>query len=377
MKNYQIGTSSGSEKKKNSTIVSNGLRPMLTTHIFVLLFFFLSLILPFSCLRFFSDLTANVTFLISCEFFCVTCVGIYSCGLPCDVFDTQYVRRNNMSRAMSRSGRPPLAGGSAVTEKQYSKLSRRGLAARRAADRAKLLANLAGDRAGGPATRSAGAPSTPSTPTSPQTRSERYALRSAEKSISKTLAESSSPDGSERYPSGAPAKLVDGDDDDDDDDEDDDDDNEDVDDCSSGGDQRMEFQRRQRDAASSSMAQLKPPPLEIVFQPPTNDPDSVVADSVLDMAILEPSPADSVMDDMFNAWRCGSCTYQNLGRAKGACNMCNDPHPLREGLSLDPWEISEVEAHSLRQVTASPPPPRRQDVQQRMSCASVLCVKVE
>ena len=36
---------------------------------------------------------------------------------------------------------------------------------RRAADRAKLLANLAGDRAGAPATRSAGAPSTPSTPT--------------------------------------------------------------------------------------------------------------------------------------------------------------------------------------------------------------------
>ena len=70
-----------------------------------------------------------------------------------------------MSRAMSRSGRPPLAGGAAVTDgKQYSKLSRRGLAARRAADRAKLLANLAGDRAGGPATRSAGAPSTPSTP---------------------------------------------------------------------------------------------------------------------------------------------------------------------------------------------------------------------
>ena len=38
------------------------LRPILTTHIFFLLFFFLSLILPFSCLRFFSDLTANVTF---------------------------------------------------------------------------------------------------------------------------------------------------------------------------------------------------------------------------------------------------------------------------------------------------------------------------
>jgi hypothetical protein len=245
-----------------------------------------------------------------------------------------------MSRAVSRSGRPPLAGGSAVTDgKQYSKLSRRGLAARRAADRAKLLANLAGDRAGGPATRSAGAPSTPLTPTSPQTRSERYAMRSAEKSISKNLAESSSPDGSERYPSGAPAKLVDGDVDDDDDDDDD----EDVDDCSSGGDQRMEFQRRQRDAAASAMVQLKPPPLEIVFQPPTNDPgenngvaDSVVADSVLDMDILEPSPADSVMDDMFNAWRCGSCTYQNLGRAKGACNMCNDPHPIRAGLSLDP-----------------------------------------
>jgi hypothetical protein len=122
----------------------------------------------------------------------------------------------------------------------------------------------------------------------------------------------------------------------------------------------MEFQRRQRDAASSTMAQLKPPPLEIVFQPPTNDPgenNGVVADSVLDMmALLEPSPADSVMDDMFNAWRCGSCTYQNLGKANGACNMCNDPHPIRAGLSLDLWEIGELEAHSLRQVAASPPP---------------------
>jgi hypothetical protein len=182
----------------------------------------------------------------------------------------------------------------------------------RAADRAKLLANLAGDRAGGPATRSAGAPSTPSTPTSPQTRSERYALRSADKSISKTLAESSSPDGSEHYPS-APAKLVDGDDDNDEDDDDDDDgdedDDEEVDDCSSGGAQRMEFQRRQRDDASSATAQLKPPPLKIVFQPP-NDPgenNGVVADSA----------ADSVMDDMFNAWRCGSCTYQNLGSKRG------------------------------------------------------------
>jgi hypothetical protein len=229
------------------------------------------------------------------------------------------------------------------------------LAARRAADRAKLLAYLAGGRAGGPATRAAGAPSTPSTPTLPQTRSERYALHSAEKSISKTLAEPSTPDGSERD-SSALAKLVDGDDEEDDDDDDD----EEVDDCSSGGDQRMEFQRRQRDTASSAMAQLKPPPLEIVFQPPTNDPgenNGVVADSVLDMmALLEPSPADSVMDDMFNAWRCGSCTYQNLGKAKGACNMCNDPHPIRAGLSLDPWEIGELEARSLRQVAASPPP---------------------
>jgi hypothetical protein len=42
-------------------------------------------------------------------------------------------------------------------------------------------------------------------------------MRSAEKSISKNLAESSSPDGSERYPSVAPAKLVDGDVHDDDD----------------------------------------------------------------------------------------------------------------------------------------------------------------
>jgi hypothetical protein len=71
----------------------------------------------------------------------------------------------------------------------------------------------------------------------------------------------------------------------------------------------MEFQRRQRDDASSATAQLKPPPLKIVFQPP-NDPgenNGVVADSA----------ADSVMDDMFNAWRCGSCTYQNLGSKRG------------------------------------------------------------
>ena len=98
------------------------------------------------------------------------------------------------------------------------------------------------------------------------------------------------------------------------------------------------------------MAQLKPPPLEVVFQPP-NDPGvkdvqvetqvtpatGVVTDSVLDMAPLKPPPlevvfqppnnpgvkdvqvdtqvtpatgvvADFVHDDMFNAWRCGSCT---------------------------------------------------------------------
>ena len=264
-----------------------------------------------------------------------------------------------MSRAMSRSGRPPLAGGSAVADgKNISKLSRHALATRRAADRAKLLANLAGDRAGCPASHAPGAPSMPSTPTLPQTRSKRYALRSAEKSIAKTLAEPSSPDGSERDPSAtanpsAPAMSVD----------DDDNDNAEVDDCSSGRDKHMEFQRCQQDAASSAMAQLKPPPLEVVFQPP-NDPgvnNGVVADSVLDMALLKPPPADSVLDDMFNVWRCGSCTYQNLGKAKGACAMCNDPHPIRTGLSLDPWEIGELEARSsvpLRQVvpTAASPP---------------------
>jgi len=148
---------------------------------------------------------------------------------------------------MSRSGRPPLAGGSAVADgKNISKLLRRALVSRHAADRAQLLANLAGDRAGCPASRATGAPLTPSTPTLPQTRSERYALRSEEKSIAKTLTEPSSPNGSERAPSAtanplAPATSVDDDDNDDDDDE--------VDDCSSGGDQRMEFQRRQRDAA--------------------------------------------------------------------------------------------------------------------------------
>ena len=82
-----------------------------------------------------------------------------------------------MSRAMSRSGRSPLAGGSAVADgKNISKLSMCALSLRRAADRAKLLANLAGNRAGRPASRAAGAPSTPSTPTLPQTRSDERGL---------------------------------------------------------------------------------------------------------------------------------------------------------------------------------------------------------
>jgi hypothetical protein len=132
-----------------------------------------------------------------------------------------------MSRAMSRLGRPPLAGGSAVAGgKNISKLSRHVLLLRRAVDRAKLLANLAGDRADRPASRAA-APSTPSTLTLPPTRTERYALHSAEKSIAKTLAEHSSPDGSERNPSASLGEVSEGDD------------------CSSGGDQSMELQRRQ------------------------------------------------------------------------------------------------------------------------------------
>ena len=109
----------------------------------------------------------------------------------------------------------------------------------------------------------------------------------------------------------------------------------------------MEHQRHQRDAALSAMAPLKPPPLEVVFQPPN------------DLGVNNRVVANSVHDDMFNAWRCGSCTYQNLGKAKGACAMCNDPHPIRTGLLLDLWEIGELEAYSsipLRQVAASPPP---------------------
>ena len=234
-----------------------------------------------------------------------------------------------MSRAMSRWCRPPLACGSAVAGgRNISKLSRRALSSNRAVDRAKLLANLAGDRAGCPASCAA-APSAPLTPTLPPTRSKRYALCSAEKSNAKTLAEHNSPDGSKRDPLVSSASFVPGE-------------VSEGDDCSSGGDQRMELQRRQQDAALSAMTPLKPPPLEVVFQPP-NDPGvkdiqvdtqvtpatGVVNDSELDMAPIKPPPlefvfqppndpgvkdvqvdtqvtpatgvvADSVLDDMFN-----------------------------------------------------------------------------
>jgi len=214
-----------------------------------------------------------------------------------------------MSRAMSRSGRPPLAGGSAVAAgKNISKLSRHALSSRRAVDRAKLLANLAGDWAGRPASLAA-APSTPSTPTSPPTRSERYAQRSAEKSIDKTLAEHSSP---ERDPSAESASFVLGN-------------VSEGDDCSSGGDQRMERQRRQIDAALSAMAPLKPPPLEVVFQPP-NDPGAKDVQVDTQVTPYTGVVTDYLHDDMFNTWCCGSCTYQSLGKAKGACTMCNDPN---------------------------------------------------
>jgi hypothetical protein len=58
----------------------------------------------------------------------------------------------------------------------------RGQVSRSAVNCAKLLANLAGDRAGHPASLAA-APLLPSTLTLPPTRSKRYALCSAEKSI--------------------------------------------------------------------------------------------------------------------------------------------------------------------------------------------------
>ena len=43
-------------RKKHRTRKNSSVRPILTTHLIFLLFFFLSLILHFSCLRFFSDL---------------------------------------------------------------------------------------------------------------------------------------------------------------------------------------------------------------------------------------------------------------------------------------------------------------------------------
>jgi hypothetical protein len=71
-----------------------------------------------------------------------------------------------MSRAMSRSGRPPLAGGSAAAGgKSVGKFS-----SKCAIKRAKFLADLGGGRATLPASRAAA----PSTPTA-TTWSERYA----------------------------------------------------------------------------------------------------------------------------------------------------------------------------------------------------------
>ncbi len=191
---------------------------------------------------------------------------------------------------MSRPGRPPLAFGSAVVAGNiFSKLSRHYLLSRRAVDRAKLLANLAGDRAGRPASLAA-SPSTPLTPTLPPTRSESYALRSAEKSIDKTLAEHKSHDGAERDLLAESASFVPGD-------------VSEGDDCSSGVDQRMERQSCQRDAVLFAMAPLKPPPLEVVFQPP-NNPGA--KDVQVDTQVTPATGvvANSVHDDVFNAWRC-------------------------------------------------------------------------
>jgi hypothetical protein len=82
---------------------------------------------------------------------------------------------------------------------------------------------------------------------------------------------------------------------------------------------------------------------EVVFQPP-NDPGA--KDVQVDTQVTPATGvvAESVHDDMFNVWRCGSCTYQNLSKGKRACTMCNDPNPIQTGLSLDPWEIGELEA---------------------------------
>ena len=56
--------------------------------------------------------------------------------------------------------------------------------------------------------------------------------------------------------------------------------------------------------------------------------------------------------------------------------MCNDPHPIRTGLSLDPWEIGELEARSsipLCQVAASPPPDDQSPSEECHACQFCLC----
>jgi hypothetical protein len=228
-----------------------------------------------------------------------------------------------MSRAMSRSGRPPLAGGSAAAGgKSVGKFS-----SKRAIERAKLLPDLGSGSATLPASHAA-APSTPTV----TTRSKRYALRSAEKSIAETPTEHSSPGGSGGDPSELSASIGTGED-------------SEGGECSSSGDQRMEIQRRQQDAALSTVAPVLPPPREVVFQP-TNNHDPGVKEVEVNTQVTPAigGVADSVLDDLFNTWRCGSCTYQNLGKAIGACTMCNNPHPIQTPLSLDPWEIGELEA---------------------------------
>ncbi len=145
-----------------------------------------------------------------------------------------------MLRAMSRSGRPPLAGGSAAAGgKSIGKFS-----SKHAIECAILLANLGGGRATLPASCAA-APLT----TTATTRSERYALRSAEKSIAETPTKHSSPGGSGGDPSELSASIGTGED-------------SEGGECSSGGDRRMEIQRRQQDAALSTVAPVLPPPRE-------------------------------------------------------------------------------------------------------------------
>jgi len=150
-------------------------------------------------------------------------VPVFPCvaGVRGQVITPKYVKGHVQVRPPSACRRrAAVAAG-----KNISKLSRHALSSRRAVDRAKLLTNFAGNRAGRP-TSLVAAPSTPSMPTSPPTRSERYALRSAEKSIDKTLAEHSSPNRAERDPLAESASFVPGD-------------VSEGDDCSSGGDQRM------------------------------------------------------------------------------------------------------------------------------------------